>query len=165
MVRAGARLSFRVVLGCRWQVVVKWWSSLLPEAHPMVMRKVSKAVAKRLRLLGVDDVTDSKAVFAVLAYTPAGKRRKLLGTSSKVRKGGKLSVLTRVMYLAPARLSGANMCPWSTAGCAAACLGHRWASNKADLDKPLITKLRPDLHLINSGEPNNHFIRDCGVCE
>ena len=46
---------------------------------------------------------------------------------------------------------------------AAACLGHRWASNKADLDKPLITKLRPDLHLINSGESNNNFIRDWGV--
>ena len=48
---------------------------------------------------------------------------------------------------------------------AATCLGHRWAYNKADLGKPLITKLRPHLHLINSGEPNKHFIRDCGVCE
>jgi hypothetical protein len=46
---------------------------------------------------------------------------------------------------------------------AATCLGHRWAYNDADLDKPLITKLRPYLHLINSGEPNNDFIRDWGV--
>ena len=46
---------------------------------------------------------------------------------------------------------------------AASCLGHRWISNKADLDKPLITKLRPDLYLSNSGEPNNAFIRDWGV--
>ncbi len=46
---------------------------------------------------------------------------------------------------------------------AAACLGHRWASNTADLDKPLITKLRPDLDLISSGEPNNDFIKDWGV--
>ena len=48
---------------------------------------------------------------------------------------------------------------------AASCLGHRWTSNKADLDKSLITKLRPDLYLSNSGEPNKHFIRDCVVCE
>jgi hypothetical protein len=46
---------------------------------------------------------------------------------------------------------------------AASCLGHRWTSNKADLDKSLITKLRPDLYLSNSGEPNNDFIRDWGV--
>jgi hypothetical protein len=47
---------------------------------------------------------------------------------------------------------------------AAACLGHRWASsNTADLDKPLITKRRPDLDLISSGEPNNDFIKDWGV--
>ena len=45
----------------------------------------------------------------------------------------------------------------------ATCLGHRWASNTADLDKPLITKLRPDLELISSGEPNNDFIKDWGV--
>ena len=102
------------------------------------MRKVSKAVAKRLRLLGVDDVTDSDKVFAALAYTPAGKRRKLLGTSSKVRKGGKLSVLTRVMYLAPARLSGVNMCAWSTAGCAAACLGHSTGMLQLDMNQRVL---------------------------
>ena len=48
---------------------------------------------------------------------------------------------------------------------AAACLGHRWAStyNEANSDKPLITKLRPELYLTNSGEPNNDFIKDWGV--
>jgi hypothetical protein len=48
---------------------------------------------------------------------------------------------------------------------AAACLGHRWACayNEANSDKPLITKLRPELYLSNSGEPNNDFIRDWGV--
>lgn len=104
----------------------------------MVMRKVSKAVGKRLAMLGVDDVTDSDAVFAALAYTPAGKRRRLLGTSSKVRKGGKLSVLTRVMYLAPARLSGVNMCPWSTTGCAAACLGHSTGMLRFDVNQRVL---------------------------
>ena len=102
------------------------------------MRRVSKAVAKRLRLLGVDDVTDRDEVFMALAYTPAGKRRKLLGTSSKVRKGKKLAVLTRVMYLAPARLSGVNMCPWSTAGCAEACLGHSTGMLQLDMNQRVL---------------------------
>ena len=46
---------------------------------------------------------------------------------------------------------------------AAKCLGHHWTSSEADLDEPLITKLRPDLCLISSGGPNNAFIRDWGV--
>ena len=46
---------------------------------------------------------------------------------------------------------------------AAKCLGHHWTSNEADLDEPLITKLRPGLYLISSGEPNYDFFRDWGV--
>jgi hypothetical protein len=48
---------------------------------------------------------------------------------------------------------------------AASCLGHRWAStyNEANSDTPLITKLRPELYLTNSREPNNDFIKDWGV--
>lgn len=133
--------------------MAKWWAPLLPEACPMVMRRVSKAVARRLVQLGVDDVTDRGEVFRALAYTPAGKRRKLLGSSSKVRKGKKLAVLTRVMYIAPARLSGVNMCAWSTAGCAAACLGHstgmlQLAMNQRVLvAKALLWHLFPDYFL------------------
>ncbi len=48
----------------------------------------------------------------------------LLGTSVKVLKGEKLGIATGVLYLSPANESGANLCPASTAGCRAACLGH-----------------------------------------
>jgi len=49
---------------------------------------------------------------------------KLLGSSTKIVKGEGKGVLTAVLYLAPANESGRNMCPWATAECAAACLGH-----------------------------------------
>ena len=88
------------------------------------MRRLSKAVAERLSALGVDDITDKRAIFRALALTPGGNPRKLLGSSTKVEKGSKVKVLTAVMYLAPYKLSGVNLCPWATAACAAACLGH-----------------------------------------
>jgi len=88
------------------------------------MRRIGKAVAKRLAALGIVDTTDKRAVFQALALTPGGNPRKLLGTSTKVEKGSKVKVLTAVMYLAPHKLSGTNLCPWATAACAAACLGH-----------------------------------------
>lgn len=40
----------------------------------------------------------------------------------KTMKGEKLGFLTAILHLAPHRLSGYNVCPMATAGCAAACL-------------------------------------------
>lgn len=40
----------------------------------------------------------------------------------KVMKGNKLGYLTAILHLAPASLSGFNLCPHSTEGCRAACL-------------------------------------------
>lgn len=42
--------------------------------------------------------------------------------NSKTVKGQKLFYMTGIMYLAPAKLSGYEVCPMSTAGCRAACL-------------------------------------------
>ncbi len=48
---------------------------------------------------------------------------KLLTISNhKTTKGESLGFLTGILYLAPANLSGRNVCPFSTAGCRAACL-------------------------------------------
>jgi len=53
------------------------------------------------------------------------KTVKLLGNSVKIEKGEKKGILTAVLYLSPATESGiVNTCPWATAECAAACLGH-----------------------------------------
>ena len=59
-----------------------------------------------------------------LATTPAGKSRRILGTSYKVLKGLKYGVETVVLYLSPSDESGCNLCPWATEGCAKSCLGH-----------------------------------------
>lgn len=50
----------------------------------------------------------------------------LLSVSSdaKTTKGEKYKYLTGILYLAPANLSGKNLCPGSTAGCRAACLNY-----------------------------------------
>jgi hypothetical protein len=40
----------------------------------------------------------------------------------KILKGEKLGYLTNILHLAPSTLSGHNVCPMSTAGCAFACL-------------------------------------------
>jgi hypothetical protein len=48
---------------------------------------------------------------------------KLLTTSNyKTSKGEKLGILTGILYLAPAKISGYEVCPMRSAGCTAACL-------------------------------------------
>jgi len=48
---------------------------------------------------------------------------KLLTTANfKTVKGEKLGVLTGILYLAPAKISGYEVCPRRSAGCTAACL-------------------------------------------
>lgn len=42
--------------------------------------------------------------------------------NAKTVKGQKRGVMTGVLYLAPFKLSGVNVCPHASAGCAAACL-------------------------------------------
>ena len=50
--------------------------------------------------------------------------QKLLGVSTnyKTIKSEKLGVLTGIIYMSPYKLSGKNVCPAASAGCAAACL-------------------------------------------
>lgn len=48
---------------------------------------------------------------------------KLLTTGNpKIAKGESLGYLTSILHMAPARLSGYNVCPMASAGCTAACL-------------------------------------------
>ena len=51
-------------------------------------------------------------------------KQKLLGinTNYKTIKNQKVGVLTGIIYMAPYNLSGKNVCPNASAGCAAACL-------------------------------------------
>lgn len=45
-----------------------------------------------------------------------------IGNNAKTPKGDKYGYRTAILYLSPATLSGKNLCPYSTAGCRAACL-------------------------------------------
>lgn len=45
-----------------------------------------------------------------------------IDTNAKTVKGQKKGYLTGILYLAPANLSGKNLCPHASAGCRAACL-------------------------------------------
>jgi hypothetical protein len=48
---------------------------------------------------------------------------KLLSTTNyKTSKGEKLGILTGILYLAPAKISGYEVCPMRSAGCTSACL-------------------------------------------
>jgi len=72
------------------------------------------------------------------------KRNSLLGVSNaKTSKGEDLGVLTGILYLAPHTIAGKNLCPFASAGCAAACLysAGRGAFNSVQRARIAKTKL------------------------
>src|SRR5580704_15109255 len=46
----------------------------------------------------------------------------LPSSQKKIGKSLNVGVYTGILHLSPADISGFNVCPWSTAGCRAACL-------------------------------------------
>jgi len=82
-----------------------------------------------------------------MIFTTETKARKLSGvsylgsvnSSAKIEKNGKLGVLTYIIYLAPAFLSGRNVCPMHTEHCAKSCLAF---SGRAKIYKEKITNAR-----------------------
>tara|TARA_Y100000310_G_C20596020_1_gene770541 strand:+ start:343 stop:1134 length:792 start_codon:yes stop_codon:yes gene_type:complete len=51
-----------------------------------------------------------------------GKNLLSISSDSKTVKGEKLGYLTGILYLAPHKISGKNICPHATSGCSDACL-------------------------------------------
>mgnify|MGYP003679581989 FL=1 len=88
---------------------------------PKKLEGIKTAMASQCPEL-VEHFENPDALRDALSTTDAGSNRKILGKSTKVSKGLKQGVLTAVVYLAPASMSGVNLCPWSSAGCRAACL-------------------------------------------
>lgn len=66
-------------------------------------------------------------------FTSIAQAKKLTGlsylggiaTSSKIAKGLEYNEATYILYLAPAEMSGYNVCPFSTEECRAACLNGK----------------------------------------
>jgi len=77
-----------------------------------------------LESIGIDHTWPMHRVLASLAFTPSGRPRAILGTSTKIEKGNKIGVLSAVVYLSPSIEAVFNTCPMATDGCARACLGH-----------------------------------------
>jgi len=97
-----------------------------PDAPPQGTSKHARIVLA-LRRAGVDPFAPRDDLRASLRMLGSGKRRPLLGSSTKVIKGLKKGVKTAVMYLAPHLDSGSNLCPWASPGCIEVCLkssGH-----------------------------------------
>jgi len=71
-----------------------------------------------------NDKTERANVIEQLKFkAPSQGKGSLLNyDNAKTPKGEKDGVATAIMYLAPAEVSGYNICPYSTAGCREACL-------------------------------------------
>lgn len=84
-----------------------------------------------------------------MIYTNQTKARQQTGlsylgdtnSSSKIEKNGKKGELTYVLYLAPANLSGYEVCPMRTESCTKACL-HESGRNRIDVSKNRINQAR-----------------------
>lgn len=65
----------------------------------------------------------------------------LLGVNNdaKTPKGTALGYLTGILYLAPANLSGFEVCPWRNAGCTAACLN---TSGRGKFESTQLARIR-----------------------
>ena len=71
----------------------------------------------------------------------------LLGKSSKIYKSDKYSDYENfIMYLAPYNLSGTNICPNASAGCAAACLN---TAGMGKFDSVQKARVNRTLHYVN----------------
>ena len=64
-----------------------------------------------------------------------------VATSSKIKKGLKYDEMTYIIYLAPAKMSGYEVCPMRSAECTAACLNES-GHNKIDIHENKINILQ-----------------------
>lgn len=68
---------------------------------------------------------------------------KLLSTSNtKIVKGEKVGYYTAILHLAPWKLSGYNVCPKASAGCAAACLNTAGRGQMSSVQEARIKKTK-----------------------
>lgn len=64
-----------------------------------------------------------------------------IATSAKIKKGLKYEEMTYILYLAPAKMSGYEVCPMRSAECTAACLNES-GHNRIDIHENTINKAR-----------------------
>ncbi len=67
----------------------------------------------------------------------------------KTVKGEKLGILTGILYLAPARLSGYETCPMRSIGCTNACLNTAGMGIFSNVQQARIAKTKATANVIN----------------
>ena len=72
------------------------------------------------------------------------KSKKLLNidNNAKTIKGQKYKYMTAILYLAPQRTSGFNVCPMASAGCMASCLNTAGRGQMNSVQKGRINKTK-----------------------
>jgi hypothetical protein len=108
----------------------KWWHLVFTRLPPPIrVKKIFKNEKKILAMSG------AKCYFR--------RVMKLLTTAnSKIKKGEKMGYLTYGIHLAPASLSGFNVCKDASAGCAAACLNTAGMGVFSNVQKARIEKTK-----------------------
>ena len=96
------------------------------------------------------------------------KSKKLLNidNNAKTIKGQKYKYMTAILYLAPSRESGYNVCPMASAGCMASCLNTAGRGQMGSVQLGRINKtkwyfLERDSFLNQLREEINRHIRRC----
>jgi hypothetical protein len=65
-----------------------------------------------------------------------------IDTNAKTVKGQKLGYVTAILYMAPHKISGKNLCPFATKGCAESCLYSAGRGKFSNVQKARIAKAR-----------------------
>jgi len=114
-----------------------------------------------------DGNIDREGLYDALMTTDAGNMRALFGSSVKTEKGEKVGVATIVLYMAASIMSGLNLCPWASEGCAKACLGHTTGrlrmstAQKAQLMKALAWHVSKTCFLRQMDREIRSHVRKC----
>jgi hypothetical protein len=70
------------------------------------------------------------------------KKLLAIDTNAKTVKGQKIGFMTGILYLAPEKLSGYQVCPMASAGCKAACLNTAGRGSFSNVQKSRIAKTK-----------------------
>lgn len=103
-------------------------------------------------VLGDDlDMLRMRAYLTAKVKPWASGKYKLLSVEkdAKTRKNSKIGILTGILYLAPANLSGSELCSSRTKGCTAACL---WTSGHGAYSNVKTARLRKTYVFLNEQE-------------
>lgn len=126
----------------------------------LVIRFLSQANRNLTALFGAKHVTPI-TLQDLLEY----KRTTLFDlTNAKTSKGDKLGFKTGIMYLAPGKLAGINVCPWASPGCLGACLsqaghGKFYGTTRARIIKTLVLNTRREYFMGLVQKSINHLVR------